>query len=163
LNGAGQRARPCIDRKRTIFSIEWLDWKSTSNVKCCQYTVYKIPENSLLRSLMIVQSIYQLCSYGKKALNYSVSLKKQLGRFIETEWIYSNFFLIGYFGTRGVSRWLDWGRRLKILKFFSACWWRLENSKMKNSFENKKIPVYFNIWVLICSKTIEKNCHIPEL
>jgi hypothetical protein len=38
---------------------------------------------------------------------------------------------------------------------------RLENSKIKNSFENKKIPVYFNIWVLICSKTIESNCHIP--
>ncbi len=66
--------------------------------------------------------------------------------------IFFNSAEIGLFMTanRGVSRWLDRRRRLK-------------NSKIKNSFQNKKIPVYFNIWVLICSKTIENNCHIPEL
>jgi len=33
-------------------------------------------------------------------------------------------------------------KKLSILDHFKR---RLENSKMKNSFENKNIPVYFNI------------------
>jgi hypothetical protein len=53
-------------------------------------------------------------------------------------------------GGGGGSKFLNFFRlsaAARDFKIFFACRRRrrLENSKMENSFENKKIPVYFNI------------------